>query len=194
MKISINNYYDKGAKWQSKNDATDIYIVHNAHDKFNVKTTSANIVSKKMLNKNYSFIGVIDLSKNNKKVLERTCTYWNDCLTYEIKCVCGSFVRGWSDKECESNFDIHFCEKPKKNIKINNIIDKLSFKTEMTVEIKRVDFPRELTDNEKKEFNDWLKYKAAELGTGSFCEYYEELHEEFGSIEVLYKSNLVKLE
>lgn len=114
MKTTLNNHFDKGAKWEHKTDKNDTYIVNNVHDKFNVKTTSARIISKNMLNKNYNFIGLVDLSNNNKKAMEKTFSYWNDCGTYRITCVCGAIIRGWSEKECEDNFEIHFCEKPKK--------------------------------------------------------------------------------
>lgn len=64
-------------------------------------------------------------------------------------------------------------------------MEKLSVKSELEIEVKKVDFPRELTKEEQDDFNEWVKRRAVEFGLGKQCEYYV-LEKENIDIEVIF--------
>jgi hypothetical protein len=64
-------------------------------------------------------------------------------------------------------------------------MEKLRVKRELEIEVKEVKFPRELTSEEQIDFNEWLKCRAVEFGTGKQCEYYN-LEKEDIDIQVIF--------
>ncbi len=111
-KASATNNFVHGAMWETTNPFGKIVkIVDKEWDKFNIRLTSGQIFSKRMLNKNYKFVGMVDFSKNKKTVVKRYKQMASgDCIVYITDCKCGEKVSGWSEKEADDNWNIHFCQ------------------------------------------------------------------------------------
>jgi hypothetical protein len=101
--------YNDGSVWQ-KNINKPV-IINKWIDKYNAKLTNGRIVSKRMLNRDYKFIGFIDSTESDKKVISRMCGLFDGCLAYTIICKCGEEMHGWSDSQVQGLFDIHICIK-----------------------------------------------------------------------------------
>ena len=100
--------YRKGAVWQKNKDKP--VIIHNWADKYNTEFTNGILVSKRKLNKYYKFIGILDDSENNKKLVDKTFTSTSDdCVAYKIKCKCNEEMNEWSVKQVEKLWDMHIC-------------------------------------------------------------------------------------
>ncbi len=111
-KSTIANNFVHGAKWEAGSPFGKIVkIIEKEHDKYNVRLTSGQVFSKRMLNKGYKFIGMVDFAKNNKECTRRYKSMVDgDCIVYVTECKCGEKVSGWSEKEADESWNKHFCE------------------------------------------------------------------------------------
>ncbi len=110
-KAPANNFI-AGAKFETFSLGEKIVkVVEKEWDKFNVRLTSGQVFSKRMLNKHYKFVGMVDFSKNKKEISSRyRQMVGGDSVAYVTECKCGEKVSGWSEKEADENWDIHFCQ------------------------------------------------------------------------------------
>lgn len=111
-KKALDNNFVHGAVWEDISPLGKITkVVEKELDKFNVRLTSGQIFSKRMLNKHYKFVGMADFTKNKKDISNRYKSMESgDCIAYVTICKCGQSVIGWSEKEADELWDIHYCE------------------------------------------------------------------------------------